>query len=121
MAQDLQQERSVRETSIARILMTHCIRWMDVAEVLVRLRQKLLVVGPGTLEWAIAHIRTVAARLGLANRQIKQAHRRLDDPCAKLAKPATQGAPGQQCDTAILRPLPGVGRIVLAKDRKPLP
>ena len=73
------------------------------------------VVAAGTIEAASAHIATVAARLKLVNRQIKDAHRRLDDSDHSL-KPDEDDAPGQkkQRDVTILRSLPGVGRIVLA-------
>ena len=52
----------------------------------------------------------------MVNRQIKDAHRKLDALCAKLAD-AEEPEPGQspeQRDVTILRSLPGVGRIVLA-------
>jgi transposase len=59
----------------------------------------------------------VAARLKLVNRQIKEAHRRLDALCSKLAAREETTASGQEPeprDVTILRSLPGVGRIVLA-------
>lgn len=52
------------------------------------LRQQLLTVAAGTAEAASAHIRAVAGRLKLVNRQIKEAHRYLDAVCTKL----TEGA-----------------------------
>ena len=104
----------VKEKTIAAILKTHRIRRIDAAEVL--LRQTPLVVAPGTAEAASAHIGTVAARLRLVNQQIKEAHRKLDELCARLEAP-TENAPGQICeqrDVAILRSWPGIGRSVLA-------
>jgi transposase len=106
----------VKEKTIAGILKTHRIRRIDAAEVLRILRQTPLVVAPGTAEAASAHIGTVAARLRLVNQQIKEAHRKLDELCARLEAP-TENAPGQigeQRDVAILRSWPGIGRIVLA-------
>jgi transposase len=107
-----------REASIARRLRAHRIRRIDAAEILRLLRQQPLTVAAGTAEAAIAHIATVAERLKLVNRQIKEAHRRLDALCARLAEAADEeNAPGQtseQRDVTILRSLPGVGRIVLA-------
>ena len=76
-----------------------------------------LTVAPGTAEAASAHIRTGAERLKLVNRQIREAYRRLDGLCAKLAEDDGEELPGQtpeQRDVTILRSLPGVGRIVLA-------
>jgi hypothetical protein len=51
------------------------------------------------------------------NRQIKQAHRHLDELFARMAENEGESAGGQsseQRDVTILRSLPGVGRIVLA-------
>ena len=106
----------LRKTTVERILKQHRIRRLDAAEVLDRLRQTPLSVAPGTIEAACAHIRTVAARIRLINQQIKAAHRRLDELCAAFDA-AGETEPGQQSeqrDVAILRSLPGIGRITLA-------
>jgi len=106
----------LRTTTIARVLQAHRIRRLGADEVLQILRQKPLAVAPGATAAATAHIRTVAARIRLVNEQLKTAHRRLDELTAKLA-PSAESAPGQtseQRDVAILRSLPGVGRINLA-------
>jgi CRP-like cAMP-binding protein len=84
----------VRESSIARVLKTHHVRRLDAAEVLRRLQQMPLAVAPGVTEAMVAHIRTVAARLRLVNRQVKEANRRLDALTAKLAEEET--ASGQE-------------------------
>jgi transposase len=107
----------IRESTIERILKTHRIRQVSAPEVLRILRQPALSVAPGTAKAAGAHIRTVAERLRLVNRQIREAHRRLDALCAKFAEDGAEHPPGQepeQRDATILRSLPGVGRIVLA-------
>jgi transposase len=107
----------IRESTVERILKAHRIRRFAAAEVLQILRQPSLTVAPGTAEAASAHIRTVAERLTLVNRQIREAHRRLDGLCAELAEGDRETPPGQkpeQRDVTILRSLPGVGRIVLA-------
>jgi transposase len=105
----------VRESSIARVLKARHVRRLDAAEVLRRLQQMPLAVAPGVTEAAVAHIRTVAARLRLVNRQVKEANRRLDALTAKLAEEATaSGQEREPRDVTILRSLPGVGRIVLA-------
>jgi transposase len=105
----------IRESSVERILKAHRIRRIGAAEALRVLRQEPLVVAAGTAEAATAHIRAVAARLKLVNRQIKEAHRRLDALCATLAEGETpSGQTSEQRDVTILRSLPGVGRIVLA-------
>jgi transposase len=100
------------EKTIGRILKQHRIRRIDAGTVLRTLRAPALSVAPGTTEAATAHIRTLAARARLINIQIKEAQRRLDELCG-----AIEAAPGQICeqrDVAILRSLPGVGRITLA-------
>ena len=107
----------IRESTVEQILKTHRIRRITAPEALQTLRQPALTVAPGTAEAASAHIRTVAPRLKLVNRQIREAHRQLDALCAKLAEGDGANAPGQkpeQRDVTILRSLPGVGRIVLA-------
>jgi hypothetical protein len=67
----------VRESTLERILKAHRIRRIAAPEVLGLLRQPSLTVAPGTAEAASAHIRTVAERLRLVNRQIREAHRHL--------------------------------------------
>ena len=107
----------LRESTVDRILKRHRVRRIATAEVLSLLRQKPLTVAPGTAEAASAHIRAVAQRLTLVDRQIKQAHRRLDELFLRMAENEGESAGGQsseQRDVTILRSLPGVGRIVLA-------
>src|SRR5215212_7991453 len=105
------------EKAIARILKEHRIRRLDAVTVLQTLRKTALFVAPGTTEAACAHIRSLAARLRLVNQQTKEAHHALDSLCAKLAAQDEENPSGQsheQCDVAILRSWPGIGRIVLA-------
>jgi transposase len=104
-----------REATVARLLQRHRIRRLTAAGVLEVLRRPPLAVAPGTVAAATAHIEAVAARLRLVNRQLRDAHARLDALCRQLA--AADPEPGQtseQHDVTILRSLPGVGRIVLA-------
>lgn len=105
----------VRETTIAKLLKRHRIRRLDAAHVLSVLRKPPLQVTAGTIEAASAHIATLIARIRLVNRQIENAHQRLDSLTARLIPPE-EAAPGQskQHDAEILASLPGVGRIVLA-------
>jgi transposase len=105
-----------REQAVTRILKKHSIRRFDAKEVLRVLRQPPLTVAAGTVEAASAHIRTVAARLRLVNQQIKEAEHRLDELCAAI-ETAAETTPGQICeqrDVAILRSMPGLGRITIA-------
>lgn len=105
----------IRETTIAKLLKRHRIRRFEVAHVLAVLRKPPVNVAAGTTQAASAHIATLVARIRLVNRQLKQAHQRLDALTARLI-PTQEPGPGQpkQHDVEILASLPGVGRIVLA-------
>jgi len=111
----------VREKTVAKILKKHRIRRVDAPAALAILRKEALTVAPGTTEAATAHIRALAERLALVNRQLKDAHRQLDringELCAPVAASDGETQPGQvqeQRDAAILDSLPGIGRINLA-------
>jgi len=105
----------IRETSVVKLLKRHRIRRFDAAYVLDVLRRPPVQVAPGTAEAANAHIATLIARIRLVNRQIKDAHQRIDLLISRLML-TEDDAPGQnkQRDVEILASLPGVGRIVLA-------
>jgi hypothetical protein len=110
------QAARTNEKTIARIFKQHRIRRLDAGTALRVLRSQALSVAPGTTEAASAHIRTLAARARLINAQIREAERRLDELCGAI-EAAAEIAPGQICeqrDVAILRSLPGLGRITLA-------
>ncbi|MBV8413217.1 MAG: IS110 family transposase [Alphaproteobacteria bacterium] len=104
------------EARIERILKRHRIRRITAAEAVAILRKTPLVLVPGVVEAASAHIRTLLPRLKLVNRQLKDADQHLDAVCAKLegdgADPA--GQTSEQRDVTILRSSPGLGRTVLA-------
>ena len=103
---------------IARVLTTRRIRRIAAADALALLQQPALTVAPGTTTAAKAHIATAAERARLVNRQLKEVIRRLDALVDQLAGPdvpeTDPGQPSEQRDAAILRSLPGVGRIVAA-------
>lgn len=105
----------IRQTSVANILKRNRIRRFDAVHVLSVLQRQPMTVAEGTTEAARAHIATLVARIRLLNRQIGNAHRRLDQLTAQLANSA-EAERGQvkQHDAEILASLPGVGRIVLA-------
>lgn len=103
----------LRETTLARLLKQHRIRRIDVGTAQGILRQPAIQVVAGVTEAAVLHLRSLVARLRLANHEFHQAERKLDELCAAL----TQAAPAQgntPCDAAILSSLPGVGRSTLA-------
>ena len=105
------------EKTIARILKEHRIRRLDAATVLQTLRKTPLFVAPGTTDAACVHIRSLTARMHLVTQQITEACAALDGLCNGLAAQDEEHSSGQsqgQCDVAILRSWPGIGRIVLA-------
>ena len=111
-----QKARRARQSSIDKFLKARRIRRIDAAGLLRILRQKPVTVAPGTVEAACAHIRAVAERLRLVNRQIREAHKRIDALCGTIAGEGddASGQKTEQRDVEILRSLPGIGRIVLA-------
>lgn len=105
-----------RADRVTRLLRRHRIRRIDAAAILTHLRSPALVVATGTTAAATAHIRILSARLRLVQQQLTDCHAQLDVLCARLdaeAEPPA-GEHDEQRDGAILRSLPGVGRIVLA-------
>jgi len=115
MAPSPQQTTRLREPKVSKLLKEHRIRRFDAGHVLTVLREKPLIVAPGTTEAAVAHITSLVARIRLLNRQHKEALQRLDQLTTELA--AKEPEPGQgheQRDVEVLRSLPGIGRIVLA-------
>jgi transposase len=93
-------------------LKAHRIRRLKAAEVLAALTTLPLVVAPGVVAAATAHIGAVADRLNLVNRQLKAAHHHLDVLTAQLSGSADEES-GQR-DVEILQSMPGTGRIISA-------
>jgi len=110
-----QKASRLREATIAKLLKRHRIRRLDAAAVMQAIRSAPLHVAAGTVEAASAHVASLIARIRLLNRQIKDAHRRIESLTARLM-PSEDAEPGQtkQHDAEILASLPGVGRTVLA-------
>ena len=115
----------VREATLAKLLQQHRIRRVDAATLRERLRAPVVTVAPGAAEAAAAHVRLVAERLVLINRQLGHARRQLDRLVRQLAEPASADDPDTPAeaepassppppDAAILLSLPGVGTGVLA-------
>src|SRR3954463_10455778 len=104
----------LREVTIAKLLSQHRIRRIDAPTALGILRQPAIRVAAGVTEAAVLHLRSLVARLRLANREVHQAARKLDELCTALSEtdPAAQDSgPG---DVALLSSLPGVGKVTLA-------
>jgi transposase len=103
--------KQLRESRVAKLLAMTRVRRINAAQTVEILRRLPVAVAAGATEAAVAHIRTLSEQIRLINRQLKVAHRQLDLLCEQLA---SQQSEQHQHDVAILRSLPGVGRIVLA-------
>jgi len=96
----------LRGARVGRLLRAHRIRRLEPTDVLTALRAKALPVAPGTVEAASGQVALLLARLRLAHGQ----HAR----CEKQIAAALAGD-DPESDAAILRSLPGVGRVVAAR------
>jgi transposase len=103
----------LREATLARLLQEHRIRRVDAERVLGLLRQPAITVAEGVTEAAVLHLRSLVARLRLANREFHQAERKLNELCTALSEGAA-AAGGAPRDAVILSSLPGVGPVTLA-------
>jgi hypothetical protein len=110
----------LREPTIAKLLKQHRIRRVDAETALTILRRPAITVAAGVTEAAVLHLRSLVARLRLANREFRQAERKLDEICAALgkeapgvedAKPRDAAMPLGRRDHAALRTLSGVAPV----------
>lgn len=104
--------KRTRKASVEAVLKAHRIRRLQAAGVLATLTTPPLVVAPGVVAAASAHIRAVADRLKLVNRQLKAAHHHLDVLRARLA--GSEEEESGQRDVEILDSMPGTGSIISA-------
>ena len=98
----------LRKATLARLLQEHRIRRVDAEQVLGLLRQPAIPVAEGVTEAAVLHLRSLVARLRLANREFHQAERKLDELCTAL-KEDTIASGDAPRDAAVLSSLPGIG------------
>ena len=103
----------LREATLASLLRQHRIRRLEAAGVLELLRQPPIAVAAGVTEAAVLHLRSLVARLRLANTEFCQAEQKLDELCARLSQNAAAATQGP-CDAEILRSMPGIGTVILA-------
>ena len=89
-------------------------RRLDAERVLGILRQPAITVANGVTEAAVLHLRSLVARLRLANREFHQAERKLDELCTTLRDKTATPKSGGPCDAAVLSSLPGIGTVTLA-------
>ena len=87
--------QGVREATLTKFLKQHRIRRVDAATLCDRLRAPAVRVAPGAAEAAAAHVRLIAERLVLVNRQLAHARSQLDRLVHQLAEaaPAEDPAP----------------------------
>jgi len=71
-------------------------------------------VAPGVTEAAVLHLRSLVARLRLANQEFRQAERKLEELCTALSETQPTAQDSGPGDATILRSLPGVGPVTLA-------
>jgi transposase len=104
----------LRKSTVERLLKQHRIRRMDAETVLCILREPAIKVAEGVAEAASIHIRSLVARLRIVNRELREAERKLDELCTAVSEiEQTLGESLQRRDVAILRSMPGIGRINL--------
>src|SRR3954469_12092574 len=104
----------LREATLARLLQRHRIRRLDAEQVVGLLRQRAITVAEGITEAAVLHLRSLVARLRLANREFYQAERKLDELCTTLRDKTSTPKSGGPRDAAVLSSLPGIGPVTPA-------
>jgi len=108
------QAARLREAAVAKLLRQHRIRKLDAETALGILRQPAIAVAVGVTEAAVLHVRSLGARLRLANQEFRQAERKLEELCTALSGDAAATEDSGPGDAAILRSLPGVATVTLA-------
>src|SRR5437868_6602383 len=104
----------LRKSTVERLLKQYRIRRMDAETVLRILREPAIKVAEGVAEAASIHMRSLVARLCVVNRELREAERKLDELCTAVSEiEQTSGEGLQRRDVAILRSMPGIGRINL--------
>jgi transposase len=106
----------LRKSAVERLLKRHRIRRIDAEAVLRILRQRPLKVPDCVIAAGGIHMRSLVARLHVVNRELRDAERKLDEICNAISETAAASGGGvERRDVEILRSLPGIGRINLAK------
>src|SRR5215204_4253182 len=114
MAPTPEKAARLRETTLARLLKQRRIRRIKAETALGILRAPVLKVAPGVTEAAVLHLRSLIARLRLANNEFRQAERKLEELCTALSETQLTAQDSGPGDATILRSLPGVGPVTLA-------
>jgi transposase len=105
----------LRKSVVAQLLKQHRIRRVDAEGVLRILRQPAIEVADGVAQAAGIHIHSLIMRLQVVNRELIGAERKLDELCSAIGEAdVASDARAEHGDVAVLRSLPGIGRINLA-------
>jgi transposase len=104
----------LRLKQVHRLLSEHRIRRISAEEVLDRLRQPPLPVGPGVAEAASAHAMVLVPRLHLIRQQLTRCQAEIRNLLDELASEDQPSERSEHRDVLILRSLPGAGRYVVA-------
>jgi transposase len=105
---------TVSRRAVAATLRRHRIRRLDVATVMAALTGPAPRVADATVAASVQLIRRLLPRLRLADAQRRDCSRQVEALLQVLEAPTGPGT-DQHSDAAILRSLPGVGRVVLAR------
>jgi transposase len=109
-----EQAQALSPRTVAAHLRRHHLRRFTTAAVLETLGAPAVHVSPATVSAAVAAITLLLPQLRLVHAQRVECGHRIDDLLKELSRPPA-GAHPEHSDAAILRSLPGVGRIVLAR------
>jgi Transposase IS116/IS110/IS902 family len=105
----------LRKSDVDRLLKQHRIRRIDAEGVLGTPRQPAINVPDGVIVGASIHLRSLIVRLQVINRELNDSERKLDELCSAIGETsAVSQERAENHDVAILRSLPGIGRINLA-------
>jgi transposase len=105
----------IRPAHVASLLRKHRVRRLDAQAVLDRLREPTLPLTPGAALASQRHAQLLIERIRVLARQRTHNIAYLENLTDALAEDLSQGQDCEQHDVAILRSLPGVGRIVAAE------
>jgi transposase len=107
--------RRLRPKRVERLLHAHRIRRLSAEEVVSALQAPALTVAPGVVDAATEHIALLLPRLRLVHSQRQRCGARIEALLHELqAADDDAERPMEYSDVAILRSVPGVGRIVAA-------
>ena len=105
--------RRLQSGTLAKLLESHRIRKCSALELREVLRSPKLQVAGGVTEAATLAVSLLVPQLRLTHTQLREIDRRLDQALERFDEEAPLGQ-NKQRDAAILRTLPGAGRIVVA-------